>query len=461
MVRKSIMESVVNDDWRTTKETLQDRQEFLLNNEFGSDIRFSLSNVNGDEIFAHKFPLMVNSPVFAAMFHGPLATQEEVINISDCDDKETFLTFFKYLYCERCQLNWENVLDILYLAKKYLVSGLVKECTKYLSQDINIENALIILQQATKFEEKELQQKCVTYICSHTKPILNTEYFAELDIESLKVILRQDGLNVKETEIFNSVVRWCEHRLDVEQNSPLDPTAKRKLLGDALQLIRFPIMTAKEFAEDCVQSGLLTTKESCDVLCYLVRKTGFADEDGRFASEFILPHGFSVKQRAWQDVILKSACRKIKNTYDGWAYSKGSVDAIGFVVDKTVKLWGITVFGNPYEHIVKQLYIQEGEKRTDIQILKPDQTGNLVNKKRSTLSDSFEIFFQNAITVFPGRTYYICAEISGPRSKYASYPIQRTSVDGINFDFVDAQTMIKSSNGTSVGSGQFPEFWFE
>ena len=65
---------VGNKDWRRDKKTLKDRFEFLVNNEFGSDIKFLLRN--GDQIFAHTFPLFANSPVFAAMFHGPFATKK-------------------------------------------------------------------------------------------------------------------------------------------------------------------------------------------------------------------------------------------------------------------------------------------------------------------------------------------------------------------------------------------------
>ena len=85
-----------NKDWRTDKKTLKDRFELLVNNEFGSDIKFLLRN--GDQIFAHTFPLLANSPVFAAMFHGPLATKKEIIEILDCDNKESFVEFIKYLY---------------------------------------------------------------------------------------------------------------------------------------------------------------------------------------------------------------------------------------------------------------------------------------------------------------------------------------------------------------------------
>ena len=202
---------VDDQDWRTARETMEDRQEFFVNNELASDIRFSLRN--GDHIFAHKFPLTVNSPVFAAMFHGPLATKEDVIEILDCDNKEAFVEFLRYLYSGLCMFTWENVFDILYMAKKYLISCLVEECKKFLSHNINVNNALAILQQADKFEEEELKEKCIKYICLNVKEILKTEHFLKLDLKTLKIILKQDRLNIRDTELFKFIDLWCSHKL--------------------------------------------------------------------------------------------------------------------------------------------------------------------------------------------------------------------------------------------------------
>ena len=292
------METDVNEDWRITKKTLKDRLQFFVDNDFASDVRFLLRN--GDQVYAHKFILSVSSPVFASMFHGPLATGENVINIANCDDKEAFVDFLKYLYHEECNLNWENVACISNMAKTYQVSSLVDKCTEFLSQGINTNNVLITLQQAVRFAEIELQENCVNYICPNAMDVLKTDYFVKLDLETLKVILKQDRLLIKETELFKLIHLWCNNKLGGVEEA--DITTKRKLLGDALYLIRFPVMSAADFAENCVQSGYLIPEECCNILSYIARKTGCGTENEKLAQELISPLGFSPRERLTTDI---------------------------------------------------------------------------------------------------------------------------------------------------------------
>ena len=444
---------VGNEDWRRDKKTLKDRFEFLVNNEFGSDITFLLRN--GDQIFAHTFPLLANSPVFAAMFHGPLATKKGVIEILDCDNEETFVEFLRYLYCEHCELNWENVFDILYVAKKYLVSSLVEECVNFLSQDINVNNALLVLQQASKFAEEELLQKCVKYICSNVSQILESEDFLNLDLDTLKIILKQDELNIKEIELFKFVQFWCDHKLAGAERETEHLNAERELLSDALYLIRFPVMSALDFAENCAPSGFLTPIEYSNILCYLVRKKGCTTENDKLISELIIPHGFSARERLLNIPANLKCCSRAFSGSGPWGYSAGHIDAVRFHVNKKIKLWGVTVFGNALQNVVKQLYIESDKQRFKLEIKKPYETV-MIPESVLSADDSFRVFFGEAVTILPQKNYDLCMEMSGPYSKSSSYTKEKI-VDGTIFTFLNSA---KSSNSTTGTDGQFPELWY-
>lgn len=65
--------------------------------------------------------------------------------------------------------------------------------------------------------------------------------------DTLVAVLERDTLGIREVRLFNAVVRWSEAECQRQQLQVI-PENKRKVLGKALSLIRFPLMTIKEFA---------------------------------------------------------------------------------------------------------------------------------------------------------------------------------------------------------------------
>lgn len=60
-------------------------------------------------------------------------------------------------------------------------------------------------------------------------------------------VLERDTLGIREVRLFNAVVRWADAECQ-RQQLQVTPEHKRKVLGKALALIRFPLMTIEEFA---------------------------------------------------------------------------------------------------------------------------------------------------------------------------------------------------------------------
>lgn len=67
---------------------------------------------------------------------------------------------FRYLYCDEIQLEADNVLATLYVAKKYIVPHLARACVNYLETSLTAKNACLLLSQSRLFEEPELMQRC-------------------------------------------------------------------------------------------------------------------------------------------------------------------------------------------------------------------------------------------------------------------------------------------------------------
>ena len=68
--------------------------------------------------------------------------------------------------------------------------------------------------------------------------------------------------------VFSCIVyRWGEQE-SIRQNLTVNAENLRSLLGRALHLIRFPIMTVEEFAMGPAQANILTDKEIVSLFLY-------------------------------------------------------------------------------------------------------------------------------------------------------------------------------------------------
>jgi hypothetical protein len=73
--------------------------------------------------------------------------------------------------------------------------------------------------------------------------------FAEIDLETLCAVLERDTLRVREAPLFQALVRWATEECH-RQQLPVIPDNQRAVLGRALGMIRFPLMTVEEFAQN-------------------------------------------------------------------------------------------------------------------------------------------------------------------------------------------------------------------
>ena len=126
----------------TTRYTIKERCKFMFNNELLSDVKFVVRDAEGGsesmarvKIPAHKFLLAISSPVFYAMFYGELAEKKDSIDISDCHHA-SLLELFRFIYSDEVILNADNVMQVLYLAKKYMLPSLADKCTEFLRENL-------------------------------------------------------------------------------------------------------------------------------------------------------------------------------------------------------------------------------------------------------------------------------------------------------------------------------------
>lgn len=254
-------------NWQATKSSVKERLGFMFCNELMADVFFIVGK-NGprQRIPAHRFVLSIGSAVFDAMFNGGMATDEKEIELPDIEPA-AFLCLMKFFYSDEVRIGPDTVMASLYAAKKYAVPALELGCVDYLKKHLSSDNAFMLLMQARLFDEPHLATMCLEMIDKTTSEALVADGFTDIDLDTLCIVLERDTLGIKECKLFAAVARWAEAECN-RQGVPATPENHRLVLGRALHLIRFPLMTVEEFAVGAAQSGILTDREALELFLY-------------------------------------------------------------------------------------------------------------------------------------------------------------------------------------------------
>ncbi|XP_027006567.1 BTB/POZ domain-containing protein 2 [Tachysurus fulvidraco] len=429
-------------NWQATKSTVKERFAFLFNNEVLSDVHFLVGKGMGvQRIPAHRFVLAVGSAVFDAMFNGGMATTSTEIELPDVEPA-AFLALLKFLYSDEVQIGPETVMTTLYTAKKYAVPALEAHCVEFLKKNLRADNAFMLLTQARLFDEPQLASLCLENIDKNTGDALAAEGFTDIDLDTLVAVLERDTLGVREVRLFGAAVRWAEAEAHRQQLQPT-PENKRRVLGKALTLIRFPLMTIEEFAAGPAQSGILTDREVVSLFLH-----------------------FTVNPKPRVEFIDRPRCclrgkecsiTRFAQVESRWGYS-GTSDRIRFCVNRRIFVVGFGLYGSIHGPTDYQVNIQIIHTDSNT-VLGQNDTGFSCDGSAST----FRVMFKEPVEVLPNVNYTACATLKGPDSHYGTKGMRKVTHESSGAGTKTCFTFCYAAgnnNGTSVEDGQIPEVIF-
>ncbi|XP_016325889.1 BTB/POZ domain-containing protein 2-like isoform X2 [Sinocyclocheilus anshuiensis] len=388
-----------------------------------------------------RFALAVGSAVFDAMFNGGMATTSTEIELPDVEPA-AFLALLKFLYSDEVQIGPETVMTTLYTAKKYAVPALEAHCVEFLKKNLRADNAFMLLTQARLFDEPQLASLCLENIDKNTADALAAEGFTDVDIDTLVAVLERDTLGVREVRLFGAAVRWAEAEAQRQQLQPT-PENKRRVLGKALSLIRFPLMTIEEFAAGPAQSGILTDREVVSLFLH-----------------------FTVNPKPHVEFIDRPRCclrgkecsiTRFSQVESRWGYS-GTSDRIRFSVNRRIFVVGFGLYGSIHGPTDYQVNIQIIHTDSNT-VLGQNDTGFSCDGTAST----FRVMFKEPVEILPSVNYIACATLKGPDSHYGTKGMRKVTHEApatgtkTCFTFCYAAG---NNNGTSVEDGQIPEVIF-
>ncbi|XP_055514832.1 BTB/POZ domain-containing protein 2-like isoform X3 [Leucoraja erinacea] len=275
--------------------------------------------------------------------------------------------------------------------------------------------------EARLFDEPQLASLCLENIDKNTSDAINAEGFTDIDLDTLMAVLERDTLGIREIRLFNAVVRWAEAECQ-RQQLQLTPENKRKVLGKALSLIRFPLMTIEEFAAVNPKPRV----------------------------EFIDRPRCCLRGK-------ECSINRFQQVESRWGYS-GTSDRIRFTVNRRIFVVGFGLYGSIHGPTDYQVNIQIIHTDSNT-ILGQNDTGFSCDGS----SNTFRVMFKEPVEILPNVNYTASATLKGPDSHYGTKGLRKvihespTTGTKTVFTFCYAAG---NNNGTSVEDGQVPEIIF-
>ena len=441
--------AAVEENWQMKLSTIKERTTVIFNDELLSDVKFVVPVSEAESetrktIPAHKLVLAISSPVFYAMFYGQLAEAKDCVELPDCE-YDSLLEFLRYLYSDEANLTGSNVMQVLYLANKYMVPSLAEKCSEYLRENLSTTNVFSILPHAQKFDDKDLEDRCWEVIEEHTEEAVTSDDFVTLERSLIESVVKRERLTVKEVDLFKAVDRWAAKESE-RQGITTDGGSKRRIIGKAIvSAIRFPLMSQKEFVSVVFDSRILNFGEISELMKYyndveLTSPLPFihTPRAGRIKLHHLICYRFSVYQSPGVS----------------WICSGKHDDGIVFSVNKSVKLHGIQHFGSEGG----QYTVSTEVKNTKNGFSLVKKTGSYTSEKDETHGYfGFTVCFDPPLQLHEGRRYEVRSLIEGPSSWYGEEGEPSLECSQVRFNFYLSAS---SSNGTTESRGQFSAFLF-
>ncbi|XP_057339509.1 speckle-type POZ protein-like [Microplitis mediator] len=148
--------------------------EKLYESQMGSDVELI---VQEKKFQAHKFVLMVRSPVFQAMLTTDMReNREKTITIKNMDS-EVFKSMLEFLYTDKVN-DLDNVAEqLLEAADKYQIHTLKEICAESLCTSVTIDNASRLLALAYLHNAKEMLEYISNFIVINASHVVKTEEY--------------------------------------------------------------------------------------------------------------------------------------------------------------------------------------------------------------------------------------------------------------------------------------------
>lgn len=239
------------------------------------DVSFILMSKAGvkKRVRAHKIFLAFMSPVFRAQFASGSAENDE-IHITDAT-AEGFMEFLQLFYKLEMDFTVDNIAEVLRLIDKYETREQTLIIVEwYFLDNHSGENVCYFLDLAKSFRMPNTTiQKLELYMKMFAEIAFQSPTFPLISKATLEYILSSDIiLFCHERSFLEAAIYWSKSALSRKGLQTSIENVKEEL-GEAMKLIRFPTLSAKQFGDILEQyPNILQPGVCADILGYIKEK---------------------------------------------------------------------------------------------------------------------------------------------------------------------------------------------
>ena len=386
--------------------------------------------------------------MFYAMFYGPMADTSDAIALPDCE-YESLSELFRFMYSDEVNLSRSCVVQVLYLAEKYILPNLVSECLKFLREIVDESNALYILEHASRYSEQneDLVERCWEVIDEHTEQAIQSDQFVKIGRSILEALVDRDSLNIQEINLFEAVNKWAEYQCELKC-LVADGCVKRSIIGEkVVTKIRFPVMKKMEFASVVLDSNILLPHEAFDLTRYYCLAASLS------------PRGFLSTKRIGG---LKH-CQILDSVINfGWAHYDELKCTVYLRVDKSIKMHGIRLFGSDGEQQNVTLEVLNSLGKVAFAHKKGLFTSIQLQFK-STHFYGIDVLLEQPADLVQETVYCLRVSFSGSLSWRGENMLKSVQCSGVTFRIstnVEMKDLPKPEGSFQKGPELFPEILF-
>ncbi|XP_061397832.1 uncharacterized protein LOC133333531 [Musca vetustissima] len=170
-----------------------------------------------EEIRCHKLILATASPVFEAMFFGPISEKQNCIDILDMSS-DIFRLMISYIYTGRVNLHHltlEEAIELYYGAEKYLLGDLKLECLEAIQMKLRFSNILAALELSICLDLNSLLSICFNFFVrcclqeAQFVAYLKTHYY-HVSKDCLKALIDLCREQIPGQQLLWFIYEWCQ-----------------------------------------------------------------------------------------------------------------------------------------------------------------------------------------------------------------------------------------------------------
>uniref|UniRef100_A0A336LK36 CSON009030 protein n=1 Tax=Culicoides sonorensis TaxID=179676 RepID=A0A336LK36_CULSO len=193
-----------------------------------------------NEIKANKLVLSFASPVFNAMFNGPLKESSNRIYITDIS-KTAFQKLINVVHLKDVTFtSIEDALSAYKAGDKYDIPDLCNKINNYLNKRTTADNVCQIHEHSKIYDISELRETCRRIFIQDTEKVLKSKSFLNSSIDTLNYIYTLPGLEIESEEILcDGLQRFVVH-------NQLNLKDVRRYLSPCLNSIRFLTLSVEK-----------------------------------------------------------------------------------------------------------------------------------------------------------------------------------------------------------------------